>query len=174
MEVWKIIPDTNEKYMASSNGRIKNFNTNKVLKTRISRGYELVNIQIKGKPKTFTVHRLIAKTFIPNPMNKREINHKDENKLNNALSNLMWCTSKENANWGTRNERISKSITGLQRISVNKVRVIKLDIESNEIIDSYNSVSEAAKLNNIGQSNISDVLRGARKQTGGFAWSYAN
>lgn len=58
------------------------------------------------------LHRIIAKTFIPNVDNKPYVNHKDENCFNNSIDNLMWCTHKENMNWGTRNERISKSNKG--------------------------------------------------------------
>jgi len=61
-------------------------------------GYYYVHLSIYGKSKTMRIHRLVAETYIPNPMNYPVINHKDGNKLNNNVSNLEWCTVKENTN----------------------------------------------------------------------------
>lgn len=68
-------------------------------------GYVTVRIYKDGVGTTRTVHRLVAKTFIPNPENLPEVNHKDENKSNNVVSNLEWCTRKYNVYYGTGLER---------------------------------------------------------------------
>ncbi len=60
-------------------------------------GYNLINIRIDGKGKTYKVHRLVAETYIPNPNNFPEVNHIDEDKSNNSVSNLEWCTRQYNA-----------------------------------------------------------------------------
>ena len=70
-----------------------------LLKTRLNNeGYLLVGLTKNGKQKTFTVHRLVAITFLDNPSNKPQVNHIDGDKLNNAVSNLEWCTASENTN----------------------------------------------------------------------------
>lgn len=58
--------------------------------------YEMVGLHKNGKFKTATVHRLVALTWLPNPENKQQVNHKDHNKLNNSIENLEWCTRSEN------------------------------------------------------------------------------
>lgn len=65
-----------------------------------------------GRRTTIMVHRLVAEAFVPNPENKPQVNHINENKLDNRSTNLGWVTVEENANWGTRNERISQNSKG--------------------------------------------------------------
>jgi len=111
-DVWKPLAFCSGKYQVSSLGKVKSVYslsknyflsvTNTILKTEVSkRGYEVVKLtwcDKNGKQykKNFFVHRLVALSFIPNPENKLQVNHKDCNKLNNFRSNLEWCTSKEN------------------------------------------------------------------------------
>ena len=116
-EVWKDIPDYEGKYKASNLGRIKSLNFNgtgkeKIMKLRTGNRYYMIALWKNGIRKDYLLHRIVAETFIPNPENKPFINHKDENCFNNSINNLMWCTHKENMNWGTRNERISKANKG--------------------------------------------------------------
>lgn len=86
-----------EGYCATEDERIWSTKSNKYISQRIGpNGYYCVNLSINGKCKTFQVHRLIAKAFLPKPSEKNIINHKDGNKLNNRIDNLEWCTSKEN------------------------------------------------------------------------------
>ena len=87
------------KYSVSRDGAIRNNTTNRIMKTRFQKqgGYENVGLSIAGVVKTHRVHRLIASAFIPNPLNKPQINHIDGNVKNNSISNLEWCTASENA-----------------------------------------------------------------------------
>lgn len=79
-------------------------------------GYKRVMLYgTKPYKKFVPVHRLVAIAFLPNPDNYDQINHKDENKHNNDISNLEWCDCLYNNNYGTRNERISKAKTGVKR-----------------------------------------------------------
>lgn len=103
--MWKKIPGF-ENYEASDTGEIRStvYPYNQApKKPRIDkRGYCRVNINKKGKRQTLYVHRLIASTFIENPENKRTVNHIDGNKQNNHVSNLEWCTYRENNDHGFR------------------------------------------------------------------------
>ena len=94
-EIWKPIPGFENLYWASNQGRIKN--SRKVMKTYFNNsGYECIDFT-KEKVKTkHLVHRLVCQTFLENPNNLPEVNHKDENKSNNTLENLEWCSRSHN------------------------------------------------------------------------------
>ena len=133
VEVWKDI-ENNDHYQVSNFGRIKNKKTKNI--RRLSKdkdGYMVVTIDRK----VYKVHRLVAKAFIKNDdINKCYINHKDECKTNNKVDNLEWCTEKYNANYGTRNERLSE----LQSCK----KVIQYDNEGN-ILNIFRSLSYVNK-----------------------------
>lgn len=82
----------------------------KILKQCIQKGYAYVHLCKNCKDTAYLVHRLLAEAFIPNPLNLPEVNHKDEIKVNNCVSNLEWCDAKYNSNYGTRNKRKAKPI----------------------------------------------------------------
>ena len=83
----------------------------KILKFSISKnGYAKVILRNREKNKTYLIHRLVAEHFISNPNNLPQINHKDENKLNNCINNLEWCSISYNINYGKRNKKVSKSL----------------------------------------------------------------
>ena len=137
-------------YLCNEQGEIYSLKRNRILKGRSLKGYRRVVLMKDGKPIDALVHRLIAQTFIPNPENKPEINHKDGNKENNSVFNLEWCTQKENVQHaiktGLKNDRkvsdeklneirrlISKGkgnteiekITGIPRKTVSNIRIGK-------------------------------------------------
>ena len=105
-EIWK---DIEGYYQVSNKGKVRSIDRyidhfrggkrllkGKIIKPGLSVGYENITLYLDGKRKHKKVHRLIAETFIPNPENKKCVNHKDGNKLNNNVSNLEWCTYAEN------------------------------------------------------------------------------
>ena len=93
MKLIKEFPD----YSITEDGRIFSNRYNRYLKSRVNRyGYLHINLRKDKKGYDKTIHRLVAKAFIPNPENKPEVNHIDGNKLNNHVSNLEWCTRSEN------------------------------------------------------------------------------
>ena len=105
----------NGKYQISNLGRVKSLHYNntkesKLLHQSIINHYYSVNLWKHEKGKQHRIHRLVATHFIPNPLHLPEINHKDENKLNNRVDNLEWCDHKYNCNYGTRNKRISRPV----------------------------------------------------------------
>ena len=109
-EVWKDIEGYEGLYEVSNFGRIKSLRTGKIMKPSINRGYLKCILQNDGKYKMYYVHRLVIQTFIPNPDNLPEVNHKDEDKTNNKVDNLEWCDHKYNTNFGTRNEKIRNTL----------------------------------------------------------------
>ena len=96
VEVWREI-DGYDKYAVSSFGRVKNTHTGKVLKARTNKyGYLIIDLYENAIRKSYLVHRLVACAFIDNPDDKLCVDHKDNNRTNNNISNLRFATSKEN------------------------------------------------------------------------------
>ena len=111
----------------------------------------MVRLNNRDKSKVFGVHRLVAFMFIPNTNNMPEVNHIDENKHNNCVENLEWCST-------------------LYNIQYSKARpVAQYDLQGN-YIRSYIGVTEATRQTKI--IHISDCCRGIRNQAGGYIWKY--
>ena len=96
-ELWKTIPDY-EDYQVSNFGRVKSFKKGKgkIIKPNLNAGYLRVCLSKNDKPKRFSVHRLVAELFVPNPESNPEVNHIDGHKMNNYVGNLEWATREEN------------------------------------------------------------------------------
>lgn len=124
-EIWKdiiiekngIVYDYTGKYQVSNLGRVKTLGKGKtqkqekILRTNPNKeGYIIVALYKNGKRQNFYMHRLVANAFISNNDNLPLINHIDENPQNNVWTNLEWCDSKYNVNYGTRNERVSNTL----------------------------------------------------------------
>ena len=164
-EIWKDIDGYNGKYQVSNFGRVKSiiFNKERILKFRISeKGYSIVQLNINGIKKNYRVHRLVAQAFIPNPDNLPQINHKDENKLNNCVDNLEWCTNKYNANYGTHIERSSKG---------KYKRILQCDLNDNPIKE-WESAKQVQIELGYERSNICCNLKGKTKYAYGYKWKY--
>lgn len=167
-EIFKDIIGYEGMYKIGSKGTCLTFRRNKagaILKpVKCTNGYLEYQLTYKGVRKVFLAHRLVALHFIPNPDNLPEVNHLDENIVNNDYKNLRWCTSKENANYGTRNERCKKNNPQLKP-------VIQFDKDLN-YIKTWDCLSDAAREYNVGNENISRCCKGKRKTSAGFIWYY--
>ena len=104
---FKVIPGF-EKYLINTTGDVFSTHSNRILRTQIKKGYRTVNLSVQGKTITRAVHRLVAITFIANPQKLPAVNHKDENKLNNEVSNLEWCSVAYNNSYNGRIQRIAR------------------------------------------------------------------
>lgn len=182
-EIWKDIEGFEDSYQISNYGRVKSKERviPRIVRERILKpslcngGYLTVPIGEAKRKKTISIHREMAKAFIPIPdelknipIEKLVINHKDENKTNNCLANLEWCTTKYNNAYGTARERMIQT----QRENSPKKKPILQLSKNNEIIKKYSSIQEAARETNSHSSNIADVLKGRRKTAKGFIWQY--
>lgn len=146
-------------YAVTSCGKVWSHRRTKYLSAHNGNsGYSQVILYKNGKAKAYSVHRLVAMMYIPNPENKSCVNHIDENKLNNALNNLEWVTHKENINHGTCIKRI-----------VAKLEKPVLCVEQNKI---FSSVHKAGRETRTNYRHISDCARGKRKTSGGYHWQY--
>ena len=155
MEEWRDIKGYEGKYKISSYGKVKSLKhkDEKLLKPSYDKdGYKQVILCNNGKGKKWFIHRLVAIHFLPNPNNLPQVNHKDEDKANNVVENLEWCTCKYNINYGTAKNKKAKS-QGRQ----------VLCITTGEI---FYSVREAGRHYSISKSHISECCKGKAKSAG--------
>lgn len=144
-------------------GNVKSINNNILLKPEIRRGYYSVQLYNgTRKAKHFQIHRLVANAFIENPMNYRYVNHKNENKLDNNVYNLEWCTASYNSNYGTAIFRA---------VDKKRIEIIQYDKNLNFINEFY-SISEAERITGIPNPNVVKCCKGERKTAGGYIWKY--
>ena len=151
-KIWKDILNYEKIYKISNFGEIYSIKNNMILKPVLKNGYSYVSLNKNGKCKTFRVHKLVAMAFIPNPNDLPCINHKDENKLNNRVDNLEWCTYKYNNNYGKKREEI-------YQMNIN-----------GEILRKWKNVKEASKTLKISESGIRKCINYDGKTSGGYKW----
>ena len=171
-------------YKVSNLGRILSLNYNHTGKSKLmklfetKKGYLQVRLYKDSESKWCRAHRLVAETFLENPENKPQVNHKDEDKTNNFVflnedgsvdkekSNLEWKTPKENSNHGTRNERIAKANTNR-----NKSKKVLQFSKSGEFIREWASLMECSR-DGFGFRNVSSCRLGKIKSAYGYIWRY--
>lgn len=167
-EIWKDVVGFERLYEVSNLGNVRSVTRTitrsdgrvyvkqgKQLKSFVTnRGYEYVMLNdAQHKQHLKTVHRLVAQAFVANPSNLPVVNHKDENKLNNAATNLEWCTQSYNMTYNQVNRRVSSKLKGRQ--AHNAVRVID---ESTGVI--YTSKQQCAKECKLRWNVLNDMIAG--------------
>lgn len=171
VEVWKDIIGYESLYQGSNFGRVRSLDRwvkgkngsircckGKILKPGTNKdGYLYVNLYKNRKEKKFYVHRLVAEAFISNPDNLPCVNHKDENKQNNVVSNLEWCSAQYNNTYGTRIERCSKP-------------VVQYTLDG-QFVREWVSTRVCGR-NGYDQGHVAACCRGEQKYHKGFIWKY--
>lgn len=196
-EIWKDIPGFEGLYQVSDLGRVKRLPVgkqypsrqthNNIRKPHIKNGYYQVNLSKENKVKWISVHRLVAITFLPNPDNLPCVNHKDENRLNNNVDNLEWCTHRYNAMYGSGRLRQKLSVKAndpnnnwaqkvletrdRRNMSNKRKAVYQMDLRGN-VLNKFVSISEAARQTNSNISSISNCCTHKRVSAKGFKWEY--
>lgn len=172
--MWKDVKNFEGLYQVSDDGQVKSVKRIK----RNNAGYQEVNERIRkltpdkdgylrvclsknNKHYLRTVHRLVAEAFIPNPDNYPVINHKDENKQNNNVENLEWCTVRYNTLYGE----------GMLKMAMTQGKVVE-QLKNNKVINEYYSTYEASRQTGVPQPNIHKVCSGKRRTAGGYEWRY--
>lgn len=175
-EIWKDIEGYEGLYQVSNLGRVKSLKRLHTKERIISHflnhgGYARVNLWKDNKSKKYSVHRLVAEAFVPNPDRKPQVNHIDENKQNNHADNLEWCTQLENHNHGTINERISKSLTN----HIRKSKPVSAFDDEGNLIFSFPSIYEASRQMGVSATSITSCIHGRNrmKHCCGYVWRFA-
>ena len=159
-EIWRDVKGHKGRYMVSNLGRVKSLNYSNTGKEGIlnaednGKGYLRVRLWKDGKVEKCRINRLVAIAFIPNPDNLPEVNHKDEDKTNNRVENLEWCSRQYNVEYSQ-----GKAVIGINKVS--------------GLIVEFPSISEASRQTGINSRNICACLKGRQKSAGGFYWHYS-
>lgn len=176
-ELWKDIKGYEGCYKISNTGKVLSvkrilhtayhnrlhITNERILQPYITKnGYEIVSLNKDNKKDRYLVHRLVAEAFIPNPESLPQVNHKDENKVNNHFENLEWCTAKYNGEY---------SGTLRKAHSVIK-RSVAQYTKTNEFIKVFESANYASRQTGIKQSSITYACQGKYKTAGGYIWKY--
>lgn len=178
-EIWKAVVGFEGLYEVSNLGKVRSLKnkgslTPKELKLqKCYNGYRKVSLYSAETAKQYFVHRLVAEAFLPNTNGYSCVNHKDENRQNNSVDNLEWCTYGYNNSFG---ERVRKTINSrnLHGSYGAEKPVIKYSL-CGEFLKEYKSISDASRENKISTSRISRCCRRIVKckTAGGYVWKYS-
>lgn len=165
MEVWKDIPGYEGKYQVSNLGNVKSLSWHKKNEARQlkqkhdRRGYPMCFLFKEGHRRTFSVHRLVALAFIPNPDNKPQVNHINGVKTDNRVENLEWCTNMENQLHAVKTDLKST------------VKIIQYDKNGN-FIKEWPSMTKAADAMGVTKESLFACCNGISKTSKNFIWRY--
>ena len=167
-EIWRDIKDYEGYYQVSNRGIVKSLERmkrnnggyqkipEKILKVYDNgKGYLRVQLCKDGKVKNCRINRLVAQAFLPNPNNLPEVNHIDQDKTNNCVENLEWCTTQYNVEYSQ-----AKAVIGINKVS--------------GLIMEFPSLMEAERQTGISNKHICACCKGKAKSAGGFYWFYAD
>lgn len=175
IEIWKDVQDFPQKYEISNKGRLRNKTTNHIYKQTNKKGdYFTIILYDDNHKKSVRIHRLVAKTFIPNPNNYPCVNHKDLNKQNNNVNNLEWCTQSYNVKHAIENG--TNIMSGFNRYNKNKFKnkygkLYQYD-KNMRLLNVYENLNEAYEKTGVCKRNILQCInhQEGRKQAGNYIW----
>ena len=177
-EIWKDIEGYEGKYQVSNLGRVRSLDrvvekrdgTTQFIHGTIIKphnkvnGYKVVNLWRQKNSIHMYVHRLVAIAFIPNPGNLQEVNHKDEDKTNNHVDNLEWCSHRYNSMYNNLHNRSKANM---------RKQVIQLTLDG-KMMAEFESEMEASRQTGFAVSHISAVCRGQKRVAYGYIWKFKN
>ena len=169
-KVWKDIEGYEGLYKISDKGRVKSLKQGKekILKPLCDRlGYLFINLYKNGDMKKCLIHRLVAQAFIPNTNSLPQVNHKDEDKTNNKVENLEWCSAKYNNSFGTRIQRVAEKMTN-GKTSKPVLQYTK----DGKFVKEWKSTHDIERNLGYDHSLISACCRGKYKSAYGYVWKY--
>ena len=176
MEIWKQVEGYDGRYKVSNYGRVKSFVRDKdngvlIGSGKNHKGYHVVYLKnAEGDSQFFFVHRLVALTFIDNPNNLPQVNHKDEDKENNCVDNLEWCDNDYNIHYGTGRKRAAVSNYCCETTSK---KVYSVDAKTGQV-EYFDSIGDAERKTGNSHCNIVRALKGRRPRCGGRQWFYCD
>lgn len=183
MENWKDVTGYEGLYQVSDQGNVRSLNwrgskgTKNLWLKPHNKGYLQVELAKNGVRKTFTVHRLVANAFVPNPDKLPVINHIDEDKQNNRAENLEWCTHKRNMEAFYENHPLANAHTRVPRFGKHKCRLMRRIVQKTidgEEVKVWDNSRQIFLETGMSDWSISECCRGNRKTAYGFKWQYAN
>ena len=174
MEIWKDIDGYEGRYRISNKGNIYSYLSKKIMKPSLSStGYLHIQLYGTNGSSVRLVHKLVAETFLQNPDNKPEVNHKDGNKANNKMENLEKKTKSENQihaiKHGLRKSSPLEGVFGAD--NPNSKRILQYNLNG-EFIKMWDSISQASKAIGCSESTLASCLHGRIKSCKGFMWKY--
>ena len=154
-ELWCPIKDYYGLYSVSNQGRVRRNDSKKIIKPNCSNGYASLTLSMNNVHKTKTVHRLVAEHFIPNPLNLKQVNHKNNIRNNNCVKNLKWGTHKSNSEDAVESGLYNRGNKHyLSKMTPEKVIAIR-----KEYIPWKVSSRDLAKKYNIAQGSVMQILK---------------
>lgn len=180
VEVWKDIPNYEGIYQVSTLGRVRSLTrdvwhgtfsyTRKgvIMSTFNTTDYDSLTLHKDGIRKIYTVHRLVAMTFLPNPDNLPDVNHKDGNKLNNRLDNLEWCTASDNVKHAIRTGLIS--LAQIRENGRKSIDVVAIRIKCEDTGELFESISDVSR--KLGVRSIKFQIDNGVRTHNGRGWLF--
>ena len=162
-EQWKAVPGYEGLYEVSDLGRVRSSAHGKVLKQRAStRGYLRVGLTKDGRQTMKSVHRLVLLAFVGG--SDMQVNHLNEQKMDNRLTNICYCTAAENNNYGSRTARAARTLGK---------RIRQVD-RTGRTVAEYISAADAARKTGLSRGSISSCASHQKgfKTCGGYSWEY--